>query len=203
VAVVCAHPDDETLWAGGAIIMHAHWDVFVACLCRAGDPDRAPRFGRALERLGAEGTIANLDDGPTQEPLPQGLVEETVLGLLPERWFDLIITHGPHGEYTRHRRHEEASRGVTNLWRRGDLECEELWLFAYTDDDRQHLPRARPDAHERRVLPGDVWQAKLEIITRLYGFGPRSFEARTTPREEAFWRFGTPAGLDTWLTTQE
>jgi len=32
VAVIVAHPDDETLWAGGLLIDHPEWDVFVACL---------------------------------------------------------------------------------------------------------------------------------------------------------------------------
>jgi LmbE family N-acetylglucosaminyl deacetylase len=202
VAVVCAHPDDETLWAGGTILMHPEWDVFVACLCRASDPDRAPKFGRVLERLGAEGAMADVDDGPGQDPLPAGVVEETVLGLLPDRWFDLILTHGPRGEYTRHRRHEETSDGVARLWRSGDLEADELRMFAYTDDGGLHLPRARDDAHEKTALPEGIRQAKYDIVTGLYGFGPDSFEARTTPREEAFWRFGSPAELDAWLAAQ-
>ena len=39
-------------------------------------------------------------------------------------------------------------------------------------------------------LPKDIWQQKYRIITEVYGFGPDSFEARTTPRREAFRRFG-------------
>jgi LmbE family N-acetylglucosaminyl deacetylase len=199
VAVVCAHPDDETLWAGGTILLHPEWDVFVACVCRASDPDRAPKFGRVLGRLGAEGAMADLDDGPGQDPLPAVLVEDTVLGLLPDRWFDLILTHGPRGEYTRHRRHEEASAGVCRLWRSGELEADELWMFAYSDGGGRHLPRALDEADEKTVLPDDVWQAKYDMVTELYGFAPDSFEARTTPRVEAFHRFGVPAELDAWL----
>jgi hypothetical protein len=147
--------------------------------------------------------MADLDDGPDQRPLPEGAAEEAVLGLLPGRRFDAVITHGPQGEYTRHLRHEETSRAVASLWRRGELESATLSMFAYTDDGRRHLPRARADAHERTALPDGIWQAKFGIITRLYGFGLDSFEARTTPREEAFWRFGSPAELDVWLKTQE
>jgi hypothetical protein len=39
-------------------------------------------------------------------------------------------------------------------------------------------------------LPEDIWQKKYGIVTDIYGFAPDSFEARTTPREEAFWNFG-------------
>ena len=39
VAVIVAHPDDETLWAGGTILNHPSWHWFVACLCRGNDQD--------------------------------------------------------------------------------------------------------------------------------------------------------------------
>ena len=51
VAVVVAHPDDETLWAGGLLLGHPEWSPFIVTLCRGQDPDRAPKFQRALECL--------------------------------------------------------------------------------------------------------------------------------------------------------
>ena len=47
VLIIVAHPDDETLWAGGTILSHPEWSVFVISLCRASDTDRAPKFNRA------------------------------------------------------------------------------------------------------------------------------------------------------------
>ncbi len=44
VAIIVAHPDDETLWAGGTILSHPAWECFIICLCRGSDADRAPRF---------------------------------------------------------------------------------------------------------------------------------------------------------------
>ena len=110
VAVIVAHPDDETLWAGGLILSHPEWSLRIASICRGDDADRAPKFQKVLARLNAEGGMANLDDGPEQTPLSDHMLRETVLSLLPERDYDLIITHAPCGEYTRHRRHEEVSR---------------------------------------------------------------------------------------------
>ena len=55
--------------------------------------------------------MADLDDGPDQKPLKQTEVQKTILNTLPERNFDIILTHSPKGEYTRHLRHEETSRG--------------------------------------------------------------------------------------------
>jgi len=188
-AVVVAHPDDETLWCGGYILTHPEFLWRIVTLCRAGDPDRAPRFRRVLRRLGAEGEMADLDDGPDQTPLPLAQVRETAARLLAGTGYDLILTHGPDGEYTQHRRHAECCRSIVELWRSGNIDTTQLWLFAYEDGNRKYLPRVRESADWRDMLTDDVWSEKRRVITDLYGFGPDSWEARTTPREEGFWCF--------------
>jgi len=165
VAVIVAHPDDETLWAGGTI---------------AGDKDRPPRFFRALKILGAEGNMGDLDDGPEQNPLAQNEVESTILQLLPHRHFDLIISHNPAGEYTRHLRHEEIGRAVITLWQAGQIAAPELWAFAYEDGGKQYLPRPVKTADIYQTLPEIIWQKKCNLVTATYGFGINSFEAKTT-----------------------
>jgi len=201
-ALVVAHPDDETLWAGGTILANPQWDWFIVALCRAHDPDRAPRFFRALERLGAVGTIADLDDGPDQIPLEQQEVEERVLSLLGDTSFRLVLTHGPRGEYTRHLRHEETSRAVAALWSDGRIRADSLWMFAYEDGGRRYLPRAEREAHLKNVLEQELWQRKYEIITEIYGFAEDSFEAKTTPRAEAFWCFNSRQELEEWMSKE-
>ena len=96
VAVIVAHPDDETLWAGGTILSHPAWKWFIICLCRGNDEERSPRFYNTLKILRADGIMGDLDDGPEQKPLEENEVEQVILKLLPPEHFDLIITHNPY-----------------------------------------------------------------------------------------------------------
>jgi LmbE family N-acetylglucosaminyl deacetylase len=200
VAVIVAHPDDETLWAGGTILSHPSWNWHIVSLCRAGDADRAPKFHQAQRIFGATGEMGDLDDGPEQRPLNNTDVQETILKLLPKRHFDLVITHDPRGEYTRHLRHEETGRAVIILWNAGQISTDELWTFAYEDGGgKRRRPKAIKTASLYQFVAEKNWHRKYGIITDTYGFGWDSFEAKTTPRYEAFWRFTSVADAQVWL----
>lgn len=197
--VIVAHPDDETLWAGGTILNNPDWEWFIVCLCRGKDPDRSLKFQKALKILNSEGIMGDMDDGPDQKPLMEPDVESLVLDLLPQEHFDLIITHNPAGEYTRHLRHEETGRTVIKMWHDGRINSDELWVFAYEDKDNRKYPVAVEDASIFTVLPENIWMKKYNIITGTYGFSQDSFEAQTTPVAEAFWRFNDRAVAEKWL----
>ena len=198
-AVIVAHPDDEILWAGGTILTNSYTEWRIFTLCRASDPDRSVRFRRVMEHLDAVGAMADLDDGPEQRPLPLDLVKQTVSGLAGTTPYDVVLTHGPHGEYTRHRRHEETSQAVGALWTEGTIRAGEVWMFAYDDEGRTRLPEAVAVADVKTALTPKVWQKKYEIMTSLYGFNPDSWEAHSTPRTEGFWRFTSPQAYTDWI----
>jgi LmbE family N-acetylglucosaminyl deacetylase len=189
-AVIVAHPDDETLWSGGTILLHPDASWTIITLCRKSDQDRSSRFFKALEELGAKGAMGDLEDGPEQTPLDRREVQNTIMDMLPQQHFDLIITHGSWGEYTRHLRHEETSDAVMALWRSRRITSEQVWHFAYEDGEGKYLPQVDQDADKYVQLTDSIWQKKYGIITDVYGFDHDSFEAKTTPRTEAFWCFG-------------
>jgi len=202
VAIIVAHPDDETLWAGGTILNNPSWDCFIASLCRKTDPDRAPKFATVLKILNADGIMGDMDDGPKQKPLPGKEVEDRVLKLLPSTHFDLVITHSINGEYTRHRRHEEIGKAVIKLWHAGKLTTNELWAFAYEDGGRTYYPTPLANAPVHYKLPQEQWEMKYNIITKTYGFENDSWEAQSTPKEEAYWQFFNADHAHKWLINE-
>ena len=201
VAIIVAHPDDETLWAGGTILSHPLWKCFIVCLCRRSDTERATRFHNVLPVLNAKGKMGDLDDGPDQKPLEENEVEQAIMALLPHGHFDLILTHNLSGEYTRHLRHEEVSKAVIRLWQTGKIATSELWTFAYEDGNKEYYPRAIENASVCHQLTDSIWIKKYNIITETYGFEKDSWEAKTTPHAEAFWHFPDPSSA-TYRMTQ-
>lgn len=199
VAVIVAHPDDETLWCGGTMLSHPMWKYFIVCLCRSSDQERSEKFYAALKVYGAEGIMGDLDDGPDQRPLVKDEIEDTITGLLPNYHFDLLISHDPHGEYTRHLRHEETGKAVISLWNSGRISANELWTFAYEDGMKAYLPKPLAKAPIYLDLSKDVVTQKYNLITETYGFAPDSFEAMTSPKAEAFRQFLNPEDALKWL----
>lgn len=203
VAIIVAHPDDEILWAGGTILSHPAFVWFIVSLCRGNDNDRAPKFFKALKVLKANGIMGDLDDGPEQKPLKAIEVETTILDLLPVRHFDMIISHNPTGEYTRHLRHEEVGEAVINLWHSNQIAANQYWAFAYEDGNKKYLPRPIEKANIYNALTKRIWERKYKIITELYGFEKDSWEAKTTPQIEAFWQFIKPKDALKWLDSMK
>lgn len=199
VAIIVAHPDDETLWMGGTLLCNRDWDCFILCMSRKNDTDRAPKFLKALKTYNADGCMGDLDDGPEQKPVRSDDITSILTAMLPDRHFDMIFTHSPMGEYTRHLRHEEIGKTMMHLWIKNKLACDEFSIFAYHDNNRMHFPEAITTANNQFLLPEMIWKRKYKIITNIYGFDKDSWEAETTPKTEAFYSFKDKDSALTWL----
>lgn len=197
--VIVAHPDDETIWAGGFILNHMEWDWQIFTLCRASDTDRASKFYKVLKLLNATGNMGDMDDGPEQNPLDGKKVKDFIRGFLQGIKYDIIITHNPSGEYTRHLRHEEVSKAVIELWNSKRIHAYELWTFAYEDEGGSKYPVAIRTADLYIPLAPHTRVRKNKIMTDIYGFPRYSFETTAAADSEAFWQFRNPGKAMQWL----
>jgi hypothetical protein len=156
-----------------------------------------------VEALGAAGAISDLDDGVEQRHIEPDVIKAKIISKLAEIGvgsFETVITHNISGEYTYHRRHEEISAAVCEMWIAGQIQARELWLLAYEDSGPGTIPRAIADAPIVTMLPEQIWRRKREIITEIYGFGGQSFEANAAGKVEAFRNFSTRDNLAEWLS---
>lgn len=103
-AVVVAHPDDETLWAGGLIASYPGDWTIICCSIPRLDPLRAWKFFDACKALAAKGRLM-----PFEENDPTNHAGNLQFIKLKE--FDVVVTHGPDGEYG-HRHHKDVNRWV-------------------------------------------------------------------------------------------
>lgn len=188
-ALIVAHPENETLWAGETILSHPSWDWFILSLSRGGDKDHARKFLQAIQQLGAMGVNGDLDTGDDQKPLNETEVKQTIRALLPKHYFDLVISHHPAGEYTNRNKHHETGKAVIQLWHSGKISTAEFWASAFEDGKKSYLPKPIETAGIYKVLIKRIWKEKQSIITEIYGFDLNSLEAKTTHTSESFWPF--------------
>jgi hypothetical protein len=189
--VVVAHPDDETIWCGGTILMHPDWEWVILSLCRKDDLDRAPKFRKACKALGASCAISNLEDEHPEKKLRSlGEVKRRIAAMLGQlnagESFDFVFTHGANGEYG-HNRHREVHRAVKEMIAGGRLRCRKIFFFSYklSEGGESCEPDTR-DAGVERALSREIAREKRLLITSVYEFISGSFEERSAQSIESF-----------------
>ncbi len=97
--------------------------------------------------------------------------------------YDLVFTHGVHGEYERHIRHEQVHRAVEEMSASGELQGDCVF-FAYADANPIHAPDVSITLH------ANEYAAKQRVMREIYGFTDGQFETQAAGWIEAF-RFGS------------
>ncbi len=185
--VIVAHPDDETIWAGGLILSNPDWDWRVICLSRDWDTDRQPKFRRVCEQLGVKGEIHGLaDDDPLDAPQDIAKLADQIEKFVGKDGFDYVFFHGFNGEYG-HIRHKECHRAVKRLLDEKRIDCKQAFCFAIkAGANKIAYPAKRGDLEVQ--LDSAIFEKKRFLIHNVYGFTMDSFEFASCHPIERFRR---------------
>ncbi|PWB38926.1 MAG: hypothetical protein C3F02_01555 [Parcubacteria group bacterium] len=185
--IIVAHPDDETIWMGGTIARYKNirWTIFA--LCRADDADRAPKFRKVCRHYSARGIMSDLEDeGLMSIRASQAPIAKRILKQFATKKFDYIFTHGANGEYG-HPRHRGVHRVVKKLVQNKKLICDQLFFFAYRLNNKKRIINPPPRSIDWTVkINLGALKNKKNIIKKLYGFSPKSFENISCLAKETF-----------------
>lgn len=184
ILVIIAHPDDETIWAGGALLKTKVKKTIIS-LCRKNDKDRAPKFEKACKILNSKGYMSDLDDseeGYYKKNSEQDVIKR-VLKITKNKKYDYLYTHGKNGEYG-HIRHMEVHRIVNKMLDRGLLYAKKVFFFSYKK--RGEICNINPNADMLIKLKEPEFKMKKRVIQKIYGFKRGSFEERCCRNMEAF-----------------
>lgn len=184
-AVIVAGPIDETLMAGGVILLHPEAKWSVVSLCGKEKGGIAEKYARALEQLGAWGQMGGFSATEEENFPSQFELQNSVMSLLQSERFDVIITHSLWGEYKRSKMVELVSKAVLGLLKTGRLKAKQLWQFAYEGGDGDYDIRPAKEADIYMDLTEAISRKKESILTDIYGL-----DLEGIPRQESFWLLG-------------
>jgi len=184
ILVIVAHPDDETIWAGGTLLKTKLKKTIIA-LCRKNDKDRSPRFEKACKILNSNGYISDLDDSEEgyYKKISKQTVIKRILKITKKKKYDYIFTHGKNGEYN-HIRHMEVHKIVNEMLEKKLLFAKKVLFFSYKK--RGKICNINPNAYKLIKLEEPYFKMKKQLIQNIYGFEKGSFEERCCRSVEAF-----------------
>lgn len=152
--MIVAHPDDESIFGGGALISESGWKVI--CLTNRSNKIRLSEFQQAMKFVGASYEIWDYPD-EYDGTFDEEEVKKDIERVLESDQFQRIVTHNLHGEYG-HRQHKVLSRILHNM-------CpDNLYVF---DKAEEALP-ARILKKKRKLL--NCYQSQMYVIEQLESY---------------------------------
>lgn len=136
--MIVAHPDDESIFGGGALIQEPGWKVI--CLTNGNNKTRSREFRSAMMFVNAECEIWDFPDEYDGE-FDEEEVKDALRDHLDSGQFHKVVTHNLHGEYG-HSQHRSLSRILHSM------KLDHLYVFETEDDP----------------LPFHILQKKLELL---------------------------------------
>lgn len=186
--VIVAHPDDEVIWMGGAIMRNPRVDWTVYSLCRSSDTDREPKFRRVSNLLRATPIISDLEDEDVmsvKESVP--VIKDLISGNIQGR-FNYVFSHGQNGEYG-HIRHLGVHRAVSDLFAENKLLADNLFFFNYNcqkEDIGLIRVEPKPDTDLILELSEEELARKKRIVAEMYGYPSEGIDVNLCANPEAF-----------------
>ena len=186
--VIVAHPDDETIWAGGIIMKYPKVDWTIFSLCRASDKDRAPKFKKVCKFYGVKGIISDLDDEHNY-PMKRIIKEakRIILSKINLANFNYVFTHGENGEYG-HPRHLAVNLSVKQILKNIENKPEAVFYFNYKKISKKEFSflTFRKNSDLLLKLSNKEFNNKKKIISDIYGFDPKGIDIGYCTNPEAF-----------------
>lgn len=186
--VVVAHPDDETIWLGGTILLNeeVRWTIF--CLSRKSDNDRRPKFARACARLGARAIMTDLDDTgkfSVNEMIPR--IKRLLNKELKNKSFDYCFGHGKNGEYG-HKSHIGAHQALKDWNPYEKLKCRQFLVFNYKKAKKGASPGMiiKKDSDYYTELPAKIFKEKKIIQSEIHGYPWNGIDNSLCTKKEGF-----------------
>jgi LmbE family N-acetylglucosaminyl deacetylase len=185
---IVAHPDDETIWLGGTILMNpkVRWTIF--CLTRKSDRDRCPKFKRVCRRYQAKAIITDIDDTGQYSFKNSVASIKRILSLkLKNKSFAYCFCHGKNGEYG-HKLHRAVYRAVSEWNPHKKLKSKYFFTFNYKKSGKNTVSSMTiaPDSDYFVKLSPKIFKEKKTIQSEMHGYPWNGVDNRLCTRVEGF-----------------
>jgi hypothetical protein len=170
---------------GGTLKKFNQVNWTILSLCRASDPDRAPKFKKVCNHFGATGVIEDFEDEDRMSVAKSiAPIKKLILKNLGASDFDFIFTHGQNGEYG-HMRHLGVHLAIKELLAKKKLGQAQVLVFNYKKKSQFSL-EAKVQSDFILKLSAKEFSAKKKVMTEIYGFDPQGIDANLCTKIEAF-----------------